>query len=714
MSVNTKNLSSLEEIDAFEQALQSFLDGQVDADRFTATRLQMGVYGQRQEGVNMLRVKAPGGRVTPEQLEALADVVETYSQHDYSNITTRQSIQIHYIPLAQTPDAMRRLAQAGLTTREACSNTIRNVTACPLAGVCPREHVDVGRHVDGTTLHFLRNPLSQQMPRKFKISFSGCESDCAQSLLHDAGVVATVRDGVHGFMVKAGGGLGHKPREAIVVEEFIPERELLFALEALVSLHNRHSNRKLRAKSRIKFLVERFGADGFRELYREEFERTRNALADHSYPQGVWREASQVSAPGQGAPRVLFHQHQGSGMTRCANAAGAGMPLDRPLPQSAGFAGNVSGASLFVLPVSVPLGELNAAQLRGIAALLREQGLQEVHTTQDQNLAIMNVLQENLDALRAGLAALGLREPEVGDNVVACPGTSTCRLGITSSTIVAPKLSGGIKDISIRVSGCHNGCAQPETGDIGIYGEGKRLHGKLVPHYQTYFGGSGMGGGGLGLKGPTVPAARVKPAIERVQQAHIASGEASFFEWVRKQEDGYFKQLLADLVEVRAEDVQSVMRDHGDESDFRVLQLGGGECAGATQVLIGANFFEAAHERDYRTALMFQRKYAEAAQCSESILRVLGSGLAQLLGGLRQDDLVQLAVQLQQLAPAEIAHGFEQLLTMLKHALRAADDETLTAFNRAVDAWTVRVAVFCAEKDEGLDLAEALPEGIAI
>ena len=641
----------------------------------------MGVYGQRQEGVNMLRVKAPGGRVTLEQLEALADVTETYSQHDYTNITTRQSIQIHYIPLAQTPDAMRRLAQAGLTTREACSNTIRNVTACPLAGVCPREHVDIGRHVDGTTLHFLRNPLSQQMPRKFKISFSGCESDCAQSLLHDAGVVATVRDGVHGFMVKAGGGLGHKPREAIVVEEFIPERELLFALEALVSLHNRHSNRKLRAKSRIKFLVERCGADGFRELYREEFERTRNALADHPYPQGVWREASQVSAPGQGAPRVLFHQHQ---------------------------------EGLFVLPVSVPLGELNAAQLRGIAALLREQGLQEVHTTQDQNLAIMNVLQENLDALREGLAVLNLSEPEIGDNVVACPGTSTCRLGITSSTIVAPKLSGGLKDISIRVSGCHNGCAQPETGDIGIYGEGKRLHGKLVPHYQTYFGGSGMGGGGLGLKGPTVPAARVKPAIERVQQAHAESGEASFFEWVRKQEDGYFKQLLADLLEIKAEDLDSVMRDHGDESDFRVLQLGGGECAGATQVLIGANFFEAAHERDYRTALMFQRKYEEAAQCSESILRVLGSGLAQLLGGLRQDDLVQLAVQLQQLAPAEIAHGFEQLLTMLKHALRAADDETLTAFNRAVDAWTVRVAVFCAEKDEGLDLAEALPEGIAI
>jgi sulfite reductase (ferredoxin) len=681
MSVNTNNLSNLEEIDVFEQALQAFFDGQVDADRFTATRLQMGVYGQRQEGVNMLRVKAPGGRVTPEQLEALADTAETYSQHGHANITTRQSIQIHYIPLARTPDAMRRLAQAGLTTREACSNTVRNMTACSLAGVCPREHVDVGRHVDGATLHFLRNPLSQQMPRKFKISFSGCESDCAQSLLHDAGVVATVRDGRYGFTVKAGGGLGHKPHEAITVKEFIPERELLFALEALVSLHNKYSDRKLRARSRIKFLVDRFGVDGFRELYREEFERTKNALADRPHPQGVWRKASNVSAPGQGAPRVLFHQHQDG---------------------------------LFVLPVSVPLGELSVAQLRGIASLLRELGLEEVHTTQDQNLVIMNVLQENLDPLREGLAALGLREPEVGDNVVACPGTSTCRLGITSSTIVAPKLSGGLKDISIRVSGCHNGCAQPETGDIGIYGEGKRLHGKLVPHYQTYFGGSGMGGGGLGIKGPSVPAARVKPAIERVQKAHAESGEASFFAWVRKQEEGYFRNLLADLIEVRAEELDSVMRDHGDAGDFRVLQLGGGECAGATQVLIGANFFEAAHERHYRTALMFQRKYVEAAQCSESILRMLGGGLAQLLGGLRHDDLQQLIAQLKQLAPEDIAHEFGQLVAMLEHALQAADDETLTAFNRAVDAWTVRVATFCVEKDEGLDLAEALPEGIAI
>jgi len=678
MSINTNNLSNLEEINSFEQALQSFLQGHGDADRFTSTRLQMGVYGQRQEGVNMLRVKVPGGRITPVQLEALADVAEKYSQKDHVNITTRQSVQIHYIPLDKTPDAMRRLAEAGLTTREACNNTVRNMTACPLAGVCPREHVDVGAHLDGAMQHFLRNPLTQQMPRKFKISFSGCEADCAQSLLHDAGIVAINKNGQQGFMVKAGGGLGHKPHEAIVVEEFIPESELLFALEALLTLHNKYSDRTKRAKSRIKFLVERFGVEGFREKYREEFARTREALVSHPYPQGVWRKASAVNAPGQGSPRMLFAQHQ---------------------------------AGLFVLPVSVPLGELSVAQLRGIAQVLREHGLNEAHTTQDQSLAILNVAQEKLDELRSGLARLGLREPVIGDNVVACPGASTCRLGITSSTIVAPKLSGGAHDLSIRVSGCQNGCAQPETGDIGIYGEGRRMHGKLVPHYQTYFGGNGMSGGKLGVKGPSVPAARIEPAIVRVKQAYADSGETGFSTWVRKQEGDYFKQLLADIIEVKAEEVTTVMRDHGNASDFRVLNFGGGECAGASQVQIGANFFEAAHEREYRRALMFQRKYAEAVQCSEAILRLLGGGLLHLLDGIRQDDPKQLAARLAQHGLGEIADEFVRMAGLLA-SVQEASEENLAPLNRAVDEWTVKVAEFCVAHDEQLDLTEALPQGV--
>jgi sulfite reductase (NADPH) hemoprotein beta-component len=672
MSINPTNLSDLEEIDRFEQAVKTYAQGGIDPDRFTAIRLHQGVYGQRQADVNMLRVKVPGGRLTADQLEALSDVTTTWSQHDIAHVTTRQAIQIHYIPLADMPAAMRRLAATGLTTREACGNTVRNMTACGLAGVCPKEHVDIATHLDGATAHFLRNPLNQQMPRKFKISFSGCEEDCAQSLLHCAGVIATTRDGQPGFKIKAGGGLGHKPREAIVVDEFVPEAELLFALEALITLHNKYSNRALRAKSRIKFLVEKFGADGFREKYREEFARTREALADQPRPQDEWRTPSAVAAPGPGAPRKLYAQRQ---------------------------------AGLFVLSLALPLGEITDVQLHGLAAALRAHGLDEVHTTQDQNLAILNVPESQLASLRAALRAISLVEPQVGDNVVACPGTSTCRLGVTASTVVAPKLSGGLKDLRIRVSGCHNGCAQPETGDIGIYGEGKRLHGRLVPHYQMYFGGCGRDQGGLALKGPAVPAARVKQAIDIVQQAHQDSG-LSFYDWAREQEADYFKTLLADVIEVKEEDAASVMRDHGDEADFRVLNLGGGECAGASQVLIGANFFEAAHERHYRNALVFQRKYTEAAQCNEAILRLLGGGLAQLLGGVRLDKLDLLADQLRELVPGELSDTFTALSTRFAAEFNESD---IAALNRDVDGWTRQAGAYATAHDAQLDLTEALP-----
>jgi sulfite reductase (ferredoxin) len=673
MSINTQDLSDLEEIDRLEQSIQTFIEGRVDPDRFTAVRLQQGVYGQRQDGVNMLRIKIPGGRLNADQVDAIADVTEGFSQRGIAHVTTRQAIQVHFIPLAKMPSAMRRLAQVSMTTREACGNTVRNMSACALSGVCPKEHVDVAAHIDGATQHFLRNPLNQQMPRKFKISFSACESDCAQSLLHDAGVVAVQKDGRHGFMVKAGGGLGHKPRESIVVEEFIPERELLFSLEALVTLHNKYSDRTKRAKSRIKFLVERFGVDGFLEKYREEFERTKQALADQPYPKGEWRAQTGQQVPGSGAPRKLFAQHQ---------------------------------SGLFVLPIALPIGDITPVQLRGIAELLRAHGLDEVHTTQDQNLIILNVPENKVGLLRSGLAGLGLHEPVTGDNVVACPGTSTCRLGITASTVLGPQLSGGKADLRIRVSGCHNGCAQPETGDIGIYGEGKRMHGKLVPHYQMYFGGNGMGGGALALKGPSLPVVRIKEAIARVQTEHLKSGEASFFAWARAQQPDYFKQLLADLAEVKAEELQSVMQDYGSAADFRVLQLGGGECAGASQMVIGANFFEAAHEREYRNALVFQRKYGEAAQCNEAILRLIGSGVAQLLGGVREDNLNKLAIQLQQLLPGAIADELARAVTALAKADEISNEEH-AIINATVDDWTVKVAAFAMQKDAQLDLTEA-------
>ena len=678
------DLANDEEINSFDQALQDYQGLRMDADRFTATRLQMGIYGQRQEGVNMVRIKLPGGRMTAPQLTVIADVLEKYVRHDVVHITTRQDIQIHYVPLEHTPTVLRHLATAGLTTREACGNTVRNITACSLSGVCPRQHVDVNQHLDGAVQHFLRNPLNQQMPRKFKISFSACESDCAQAMMHDMGIVAVNNGGRFGFKVLAGGGLGHKPHEAIVVEEFVEEKDLLLVMEAIISLHNRYSDRVKRAKARIKFLVDKFGAEGFIEKYREELTRTRAALARQDYPQGTWSAGDNSEPPGIGAPRRLFSQKQ---------------------------------SGLYVFPVSVPMGNLTVVQLRGLAAIAESQGLHDIRVTQDQNMVLTNVTPEKVDSIRVGLAKLGLGEPKSGDDVVACPGTSTCRLGITSSPVVAPKLSGGEHDLKVRVSGCHNGCAQPETGDIGMYGEGRRMHGKLVPHYQMYFGGNGMSCGALAIKGPSVPAARIESAVERVRSAYASNraGEETFFSWTRRVTAIYFSELLADLTDVKPEQLESVLRDHGTATDFKVLQLGGGECAGMSQVKIGSSFFDAAHERNYRDALKFQRKFEDSVRCAEEIARLIGRGLTELLGGQKRDSLAEQAEELRLVLPTK-PHLSKQLIKFAEYfasPVEELDDVLLTGWFSELDSWTLEVAEFCLGFDRQLDLTGALPQTAA-
>jgi sulfite reductase (NADPH) hemoprotein beta-component len=330
---------------------------------------------------------------------------------------------------------------------------------------------------------------------------------------------------------------------------------------------------------------------------------------------------------------------------------------------------------------------------------------------------LANVTKANIDLLRATLAALGLGEPQAGDDVVACPGTSTCRLGITSSTIVAPKLSGGKHDLKIRVSGCHNGCAQPETGDIGIYGEGKRMHGKLVPHYQMYFGGNGMACGALAIKGPSVPAARVEAAVERVRSAYASSRETAetFFSWTRRVSKTYFIELLADLTEVKPEQLESVLRDHGTASDFKVLQLGGGECAGMSQVKIGSSFFEAAHERNYRDALKYQRKFEDSLRCAEEIARLIGQGVTELLGGQKRDSLTEQAEELRRVLPTK-PHLSKQLIKFAEyfaHPAEELNDVLLTGWFSELDSWTLETAEFCLSFDRQLDLTGALPQTAA-
>lgn len=668
------------ELDRFEETVQSFLRGDIDSDRFTAFRLQQGVYGQRQAGVHMVRIKLPGGRLIPNQLVGIAEAVEKYTEHQVAHITTRQDIQLHYVPTANTPALLRHLADYGLTTREACGNTVRNMTTCPLSGVCPREHVDVTTHLEGAVNHFLRHPLTQHMPRKFKISLSACEADCAQGMMHDLGVVATHRDGKFGFKVVAGGGLGHKPHEALVIEPFLEEKDLLPCMEAVVSLHHRYSDRKRRAKARVKFLIDRFGVDGFMQKYREEYARTKAAFGNKNYPKGEWKLGRPGPAPGAGAPRKVF-------------------PI-KPADQVA-------------FSIATKIGDVTPAQLRGIAGILEREGLTDIRTTQDQNFLVVGVPAAKVAMLRAAIAAIGLREPRAGDNVVACPGTSTCKLGITSSKVLGAMLDGGPEDLRIRVSGCHNSCAQPDAGDIGLYGEGRRLFGKLIPHYVLQLGGNGMAGGALTFDGPEIPAARAPQAVERIKEAYRSDrhSDESFYDWSRRRGENYFEELLADLATVEEADLASVLSDHGEDSAFKVFQFGGGECGGANQEQASALFFEAAYERSCRNAFGYEHKYPEALECQEAFVRLTGQ--AVLFAATRKSTVVELNAfsgLIRESAPS-LADTADALIERLENFRVRLDHDSYQALAARSDDWMRRAAAYCESHDPLLDLSQSVPHG---
>ena len=671
-----------EELAQYRDAVHAYLQDDLDEDRFQAIRLQQGVYGQRQEGVNMVRIKLPGGYVSAEQLAAVAGLLADYSQEDIVSVTTRQDLQLHSIPLADTPQVLEELAAHGLTSREACGNTVRNITACPLAGVCPAEHTDVQPVVDAVAARFLRHPLTQHLPRKFKMSFSGCESDCAQGLFHDLAVVATRRDGGFGYKVLAAGGLGHKPRAAIVLEEFIEEQDLLPVIEAVLALHHRYSDRKRRARARLKFLLERLGEAEFVHRYRLELERTRVAYADESLPAANWVQARDASVGVTGAPREVLEQKQ---------------------------------ENRYVFPVSLPLGDLSVAQLSGIASLLLQRDLHDVRVTQDQNLMLLNIPATELEAVRNELADLGLDSPRQGDDVVACPGTWTCRLGITASRQVCDELSGGAGDLRIRVSGCHNGCAQPYVGDIGLHGEGRRKHGKLIPHYRLHFGGEGRAGGALAVRGPEVPAVRAPQAVRRVRQAWQESrhdGE-SFSQWAQRQDDGYFAGLLEDLQEVRLADIPRLSKDFGESRDFRVLALGGGECMGAAQETVSANFSEAAHEREYRRVFQLAKKNEQALDGVDAIARLVGHSLLEVKGvNVLPEGLDEIAEELAQAYAdrsylSESLSGFARDISQLRESF---DDGRFQRLADIQDMWVILAADTCRELDPQLDLQAFLPD----
>lgn len=539
-AIQPEPLVRLSDLEEYRRGLALRLSGEWDEERFTAFRVRFGVYGQRQPNVQMIRIKIPGGIVPAGWLRALAAVNRDFAEGD-AHITTRQDVQIYSVPLERTADALEALYTAGLTTREACGNTLRNVTACALSGICPRERVDAGQVAERIARAWLRQPLVQHMPRKVKMSVSGCATDCGVSAIHDLSFVAV--DG--GFQVFAGGGLGSTPRPAVQVLDRVADKDLPAVVEALARLHQRYSDRKNRNAARVKFLVKRFGEEKFIRLFRDEFESVRG-LPQRPWEPLAWRE------PGEGevarTPVGVLRQHDGR---------------------------------LTVVP-DLPLGLLSSDQLDALADLAEQEGVVQIRTTRDQTIALPGIDPARLDGVVATLAGLGLRVPATPTDfadVISCPGTTTCRIGITNSQSLGRALLSTVEPgVSVRVSGCQNSCGLHHIGDFGFHGMAKKLDGRTAPHYQLHFGGAAQHGGAIALTGPVVPA-RLAPQALTLLQDGYRTGRA-VGESVRGWAERLGKDGLAALLQpLDGVDADGLFVDWGEAADFVPPPPARGDCA---------------------------------------------------------------------------------------------------------------------------------------
>jgi sulfite reductase (ferredoxin) len=565
--------SDKRDIEEFVQKLDAFERGELTADQFRTFRLLRGVYGQRQSDVQMIRVKIPFGLVGPDQMLALADVADKYSR-GYGHVTTRQNVQLHFVKLSDSEAAQRRLDEAGLTTREACGNSVRTVTACAQAGVCSGAAFDVSPYAEAITRHFLRHPLSSSLPRKFKIAFSGCESDCAFGAIHDVGFIAQVKDGQRGFKVLAAGGLSTTPQAAIVLHDFVPAGEMGRVGEALVRLFHALGNRENKARARLKYVLRKLGEEVFRAKYQEQRAAIdAEAFAELTLPQPANNTpAPPVVLPVDGPPHA--GQPEGYLAWRGTNV------IDQ---RQEGYA--AAYVRLF-------LGDITSTQLRQLAEIVPRFGDGTMRFTVDQNILVPWVDKKSLPALYVALREIGLSLGDVHTalDVTSCPGAESCNLAVTSSRNVSRAIAerlasddvagaSGLAGTTIKVSGCPNSCGQHHVADIGFHGAAKHVKGTTFPMYQLHLGGGVDGRGArFGRQVVKVVARRVPDAVAvlvKLFESDHEAGEtpAKFFARVDP------KRVVAALGDIAAAPpVPEEQSDIGEETGF-IVAIGAGECA---------------------------------------------------------------------------------------------------------------------------------------
>jgi sulfite reductase (ferredoxin) len=570
------------EFDDFDNEAEKFLAGETEETDFIGFRLKQGVYGQRQPDVQMVRVKLPFGGVSPDQMDAFASVVEQYAPLKKGHITTRQNIQIHHVPLRDAAALIRELSDAGLSSREGCGNTVRNVTADPWAGVCHDELWDPTPFAGAYVRYFVRHPTTQLMPRKVKTAFTGSETDRALTGIHDIAFIARERDGVRGFEIRVGGGTSIMPRVAPTLVDFVTaeDGEYLKWAEAVFRIFDRQDWLRVnRARARIKVLVDKIGIDALREQVEEELQGDWVDERDFSVDERLFLHDEEANAP---TPPLSYGSPNGDG-SEFERFHAANVERQR----QAGFS---------AVQVKVTRGDLTPEQLRGLADIMREYCGGYARTTVHQNIVLRWVRDEAVYDVWRRLSELGLGDAgadQVND-VVSCPGTDSCKLGITSSMglnravqerIEAMNISDPLtRGIHIKMSGCPNGCSQHHIGNIGFYGASIKVGEHTIPAYVAHIGGNYEGGEivyGARLK-VRLPAKRVPEAVERWIRAYEAEREEGevFNAYAERIGTKAFEDKVRDLalpVEFGLETMSQFI-DWSKKVPFQVIR-GEGECA---------------------------------------------------------------------------------------------------------------------------------------
>ncbi|WP_339916840.1 HEPN domain-containing protein [Yeosuana marina] len=610
-SFRTEIENPIVEQDIIELAnkIELFKNGKIDEEKFRSLRLARGVYGQRQQGVQMIRIKLPFGKVLSNQLRRIADVSDEYSRGRL-HITTRQDIQIHYVDLNRTPQLWADLEKDDVTLREACGNTVRNVTASETAGIDINEPFDVSPYADAVFKFFLRNPICQEMGRKFKVSFSASDEDTGLSYMHDLGFIAKIQDGVRGFKVMLGGGLGSQPRHADVLYDFIETDKIIPVMEGVLRIFDRHGERKSRSKARMKFLIKDIGLEAFKALVDEE----QNAIEFKSVV--IDADAYVPSKPvSVEAPKVEITDFNAFKTWKATNVVSQ---------KQNGYV---------AIGIKVLLGDFYTDKARLLANLVENYAAGEIRLSLRQNILIPFVKEDLLPFFFTELEKLGFAE--VGYNkavdITACPGTDTCNLGIASSTGVAAELERVLKteypqyvenkDLVIKISGCMNACGQHTMANIGFQGMSVRTPEKLVaPALQVLLGGGNLGNGN-GLfadKVVKIPSRRGPDALRRILNDFEANANGQgFVDYYKVTGERYFYELLNDL-----QDVTNLMQDDfidwGTNEKYQKA-IGVGECAGVVIDLISTLFLESEEKIDNAKASFDDKVYSSAiyhAYCS--------------------------------------------------------------------------------------------------